>query len=67
MNNDQHNYFFEHASKENNVLTNKEMLYICTGDSDWHEIILQFAVFLDEVGYVGVYDKVSYLLENDNN
>jgi hypothetical protein len=32
-------------------------------DTRWDNVLLEFAHFLDSVGYVGVYDRVSQLLE----
>lgn len=40
-----------------------EHAYVCGDDSSWTPILLQFASFLDEIGYVGVYETVSYALE----
>lgn len=42
-----------------------EHSYICGEDSSWVPIVMQFATFLDESGYVGVYEALSLLLEED--
>lgn len=42
-----------------------EHSYICGEDSSWVPIVMQFATFLDESGYVGVYESLSAMLEED--
>ena len=42
-----------------------EHSYICSEHSKWDPILLQFAEFLDEIGYVGVYDRIEKMLERE--
>jgi len=42
-----------------------EHSYICDEDSQWVPIMMQFATFLDESGYAGVYETLSVLLSED--
>ena len=39
--------------------------YICEEHSAWMPIMLQFAAFLEGCGYVGVVDRVTYMIDQD--
>lgn len=34
-------------------------------DTQWHNVMVQFAKFLDAIGYVGVHEKVSQYADNE--
>ena len=42
-----------------------EHTFIAPEDTHWREILLQFAMFLDTSGYVGVYENVLMMLEEE--
>lgn len=67
MNDVKQHYLFKRTTAEDNVSTNHEHCFICSEDTAWDDVIRQFAMFLDESGYVGVYEKVDIMLEDQTN
>lgn len=58
-------YTFKRVKYGVGSYSSSEHSYICGEDSSWVPIVMQFATFLDESGYVGVYESLSLLLEED--
>ena len=56
-------YHFKKGTSAPTVTTSSEHFYICDEAAMWGDIIRQFAMFLDECGYVGVYENVDTMLE----
>ncbi len=46
--------------------TTSEHTFICSEDSSWVPILMQFAAFLDDSGYVGVYETLDNLLAQED-
>jgi len=49
------NFLFKRVTNEENRSTNHEHFYVCEEGAIWGDVLRQFAMFLDECGYVGVY------------
>ena len=60
---DKQTYIFKRQKYGQGSYSTSEHTYICSEDSSWVPILLQFATFLDEAGYVGVYEAVLLALE----
>jgi len=65
MDEDKQTYTFKREKYGVGTYSVSQHSYICGEDSSWVPIMLQFATFLDESGYVGVYESVSLLLEEE--
>lgn len=65
MDEDKQTYTFKREKYGAGSYSVSQHSYICGEDSSWVPIMLQFATFLDESGYVGVYESVSLLLEEE--
>ena len=39
--------------------------YMCDQHSTWMPIMMQFAAFLEGAGYVGVVDRVNYMIDQE--
>ena len=61
---DKQYYHFKKSSSTENASSTSEHLYVCSEDSMWHDVMRQFAAFLDTCGYVGVYENVDLMLED---
>ena len=59
-----HFYHFKRSSAAPNVSTNSELFYVCSEDAQWDDVMRQFATFLDTCGYVGVYERIDFMLED---
>tara|TARA_R110000868_G_scaffold377550_1_gene642870 strand:+ start:3435 stop:3635 length:201 start_codon:yes stop_codon:yes gene_type:complete len=64
--NDKQYYLFKRTTTLPNINTSVEHLYICNEGESWPTIMRQFAAFLDGCGYVGVYEELDELLEENN-
>tara|TARA_R110000868_G_scaffold385929_1_gene654022 strand:+ start:3502 stop:3699 length:198 start_codon:yes stop_codon:yes gene_type:complete len=64
--NEKQYYLFKRTTSQPNVDTNHEHFYGCDLEETWPTIIRQFASFLDQCGYVGVYEKMDFMLEELN-
>lgn len=62
---DKQTYTFERVKHGPGTYSVSKHSYICGDDSSWVPILLQFASFLDESGYVGVYESISMMLEEE--
>lgn len=62
---DKQMYVFKRQKYGQGSYSMSEHSYVCGDDSSWVPILLQFATFLDESGYVGVYETVSLMLEEE--
>ena len=60
-----HMYHFQRESFGHAHYSTSQHTYVCSEDSPWYPIVLQFATFLDECGYVGVYENLSRMLEKE--
>lgn len=60
-----HMYHFQRESYGHAHYSTTQHTYVCEADSPWYPLILQFSAFLDECGYVGVYEKMSIMLEDE--
>jgi len=60
---DKHYYHFRKTDTRTGVTMNSELFYVCEDDAMWHDVMRQFAAFLDTCGYVGVYEKVDLMLD----
>tara|TARA_R110000851_G_scaffold90285_2_gene197304 strand:- start:8349 stop:8549 length:201 start_codon:yes stop_codon:yes gene_type:complete len=58
-------YHFKKSTSEPNVTTSSEHFYVCGEDAVWDDVMRQFAAFLDSCGYVGVYEKVDKMLDEE--
>jgi hypothetical protein len=58
-------FTFVHAKGDpsNNSSTSIEHSYMTHDDTPWMPIMLQFAAFLEGCGYVGVYQRVQWMIE----
>ena len=61
---DKQYYHFKKSSSTNSTTSTSEHLYVCPEDAMWHDVMRQFAAFLDTCGYVGVYENVDIMLED---
>jgi hypothetical protein len=61
------NFLFKRVTNEENRSTNHEHFYVCEEGAIWGDVLRQFAMFLDECGYVGVYENVDMMLEERAN
>lgn len=59
---DKQMYLFKRQRYGQGNYSINEHSFICSDESSWLPILLQFAAFLDESGYVGVYESVSTAL-----
>ena len=57
-------YHFKKSSSTPNASSTSEHFYVCPEDAMWHDVMRQFAAFLDTCGYVGVYENVDLMLED---
>ena len=57
-------YQFRKMSSTDIATSTSEHFYVCPEDAMWHDVMRQFAVFLDTCGYVGVYENVDLMLED---
>ena len=57
------NYLFKKFSQTETSTSNNEHFFVCGEDDPWDVIMRQFAMFLDQCGYVGVYEAVDMMLE----
>ena len=57
-------YQFKKSSSTPNASSTSEHFYVCPEDAMWHDVMRQFAAFLDTCGYVGVYENVDIMLED---
>ena len=57
-------YHFKKSSSTNSTTSTSEHLYVCPEDAMWHDVMRQFAAFLDTCGYVGVYEKIDLMLDD---
>lgn len=48
---------------DNNATTSIEHGYITNEDAPWMPVMLQFASFLEGCGYVGVYQRVQWMID----
>lgn len=51
------------GDENNNGSTSIEHSYITNEDTPWMPVMLQFAAFLEGCGYVGVYQRVQWMIE----
>lgn len=58
-------YQFTRQQYGEGSFSKSEHTFICEEGAGWDTVLLQFATFLDECGYVGVYENVSLMLERD--
>ena len=63
--NEKQMYNFKRQKYGEGTYSTAEHTFICEEGARWDAILLQFATFLDECGYVGVYESVSLMLEED--
>ena len=61
---DKQYYYFKKGTSTPKVTTTSEHFYVCDEDAMWHDVMRQFAAFLDTCGYVGVYENVDLMLED---
>ena len=59
-------YHFKRSSSTPSVATSCEHFYVCGDETEWRDIMRQFAAFLDSCGYVGVHEQIDWLLDKDN-
>ena len=59
-------YHFKRSSSTPSVATSCEHFYVCGEETEWRDIMRQFAAFLDSCGYVGVHEQIDWLLDKDN-
>lgn len=59
-------YLFKRQKFGHGTYSTAEHTYICSEDSTWVPIVMQFAAFLDESGYVGVYETLDLLLAQED-
>ena len=57
------NYLFKKFSQTETSTSNNEHFFICGEDDPWDVVLRQFAMFLDQSGYIGVYEAVDVMLE----
>lgn len=57
-------YIFNKHSSTDTSTSKNEHCFICDEDDPWDVILRQFAMFLDQSGYVGVYENVEMMLED---
>lgn len=57
------NYLFKKFTQTETSTSNNEHFFVCGEDDPWDVILRQFAMFLDQCGYVGVYESVDSMLE----
>lgn len=60
-----HMYHFQRENYGQSHYSTTQHTYVCEEDSPWYPVILQFASFLDECGYVNVYEKMAIMLEDE--
>ena len=58
-------YHFKREKYGQGSYATSEHTFICEDGARWDSVLLQFATFLDECGYVGVCESVSLMLEED--
>ena len=58
-------YNFKRQQYGEGSYSTSEHTFVCEDSAGWDAVLLQFATFLDECGYVGVYEKVSLMLEEN--
>ena len=57
-------YIFKRQKHGVGSFSVSEHSFICSEDDPWDVVVLQFAAFLDQCGYVGVYENISIALED---
>lgn len=55
-------FVFTEVEYGHGVYHKNETTYVCSADSTWMPIMLQFATFLEGCGYVGVYKTLEEVL-----
>lgn len=60
---DLQHFIFKRLRESDTSSSTVEHMHTCSDDATWDSVLLNFAAFLDSCGYVGVYDKVEYMLE----
>ena len=63
---DKQYYYFKKGTSSPKVTTSSEHFYVCGEETEWRDIMRQFAAFLDSCGYVGVHEEIDWLLDKDN-
>lgn len=58
-------YTFKRESMNETASSKNEYTYACPEDATWNEVLLHFAMFLDTSGYVGVYENVMMMLDEE--
>lgn len=55
-------FIFKRMLAGQGTYSTQEHMYVCDEDSQWVPIMMQFAAFLEGVGYVGVVERVESLM-----